>query len=144
MGLTQGRLVANSVAQKIPRAHCGQLRKPLHKPLGLCSFSNPRCTDENDASGAFELLGGHSEAVCRYAKRRSRSALTGEGPGLGSCSWQGEKLEASGSYILQHHVEIMRGVYKCTKSCADAQQCDRRRRRPSDVEEWVGRSAKTF
>lgn len=63
MGLTQGRFVANRIAQKIPRAHRGQLRKTLHEPLGLCALSNARRTDENDASGAFELLTGHSEAI---------------------------------------------------------------------------------
>ena len=63
MGLTQGRLVTDSIAQEIPRAHGGQLRETFHEPLGLCSFTNARRTDENDASGAFELPGGHSKAV---------------------------------------------------------------------------------
>lgn len=60
-GLTQGRFVANGIAQKIPRAHCGQLRESFHEPLGLRSFANAGRADENDASGTFELLGGHSE-----------------------------------------------------------------------------------
>ena len=69
IGHTQGGLVANGIAQEIPRAQCGQLGETLHEPLGLCSFANAGRTDENDASGAFELLGGHSRLICRYAER---------------------------------------------------------------------------
>ena len=69
MGLTQGRFVANGIAQKIPRAYGGQLGETFHESLGLCAFANARRTDEDDASGAFELLGGHSDAICRYAER---------------------------------------------------------------------------
>ena len=70
IGLTQRRFVANGIAQKIPRAYCGQLRETFHESLGLCPFANARRTDENDAGGAFELLGGHSDAIFRYAERR--------------------------------------------------------------------------
>lgn len=69
MGLTQWRFVANSIAQKIPGAHCGQLRETFHEPLGLCSFANARRTDENNASSAFELLSGHSEEVDEVGMR---------------------------------------------------------------------------
>ena len=64
MGLTQGRLVANGIAQEVPGAHGGQLRETFHEPLRLCSFTNARRTDENDASGVFEFPSGHSKAVC--------------------------------------------------------------------------------
>ena len=63
MGLTQGRLVTDSIAQEVPRAHGGQLRETFHEPLGLCPFTNARRTDENNASGTFELPDGHSKAV---------------------------------------------------------------------------------
>ena len=69
IGLTQGRLVTDSIAQEVPGAHGGQLREPFHEPLGLCSFTNARRTDENDASGAFELPDGHSKAVCTLGMR---------------------------------------------------------------------------
>lgn len=75
LGLTQGRFVANSIAQKIPGAHSGQLRKTFHEPLRLCPFSDARCTDENNASSAFELPSGHPESICRYAERKRPSAL---------------------------------------------------------------------
>ena len=75
MGLTQGRFVTDSIAQEIPGAHCGQLRETVHEPLGLCSFANARRTNENDASGAFEFLSGHSKAVCRYAEREEGQLL---------------------------------------------------------------------
>ena len=68
-GLTQGRLVTDSIAQEVPGAHGGQLRETFHEPLGLCSFTNARRTDENDASGAFELPGGHPKAVCTLGMR---------------------------------------------------------------------------
>ena len=35
-------------------------------------------------------------------------------PGVRNCWREGEKLEASGDYILQPHVEIARGMYICT------------------------------
>lgn len=69
IGLTQGRLVTDSIAQEVPGAHGRQLRETFHEPLGLCSFTDARRTDENDASGAFELLGGHSKAVCTLGMR---------------------------------------------------------------------------
>lgn len=42
-------------------------------------------------------------------------------PGLMSCSGQREKLEASGLYMLQPHVEVVKGMYICTKRSVDAQ-----------------------
>lgn len=65
MGLTQGRFVADGIAQEVPGAHGGQLWEPFHEALGLGSFADARGTDKNDAGGAFELLGGHSKAVCK-------------------------------------------------------------------------------
>lgn len=109
MGLTQGCFVADSIAQKVPRTHSGQLRKTFHEPFRLCSFTDARRTDQNDASGAFELLSGHSNAICRYAERTSTvGGLLEGGPDLRRCLWQREKLEASGRYILQPHDEIVK------------------------------------
>ena len=83
MGLTQGSLVTDGIAQEIARAHGGQLRETFHEPLGLGAFSNARRTDENDASGAFELLGGHSKVLCsRYAQWGSRYGWLERDPGV--------------------------------------------------------------
>ena len=95
MSVTQGRLVTDSNAQEVPGAHGGQLRETFHQPLGLCSFTNARRTDENDASGAFELPDGHSKAVCTLDMRsgvqgggsgieKPRSLAAGEARGSGS------------------------------------------------------------
>lgn len=123
MGLTQRRFVANSIAQKIPGAHCGQLRETFHEPLGLCPFANARRTDKNNTSSAFELFSGHSEEV-RYVGMRSgelRSALNGRIRVGRSCSWEREKLEASRLYILQPHIELVKGMYICTRIGVDTQ-----------------------
>ena len=60
-------MVADGIAQQIPRAHGGQLWETFHEPLGLGTFADARRTDEDDAGGAFELFGGHSRAGCKYA-----------------------------------------------------------------------------
>lgn len=81
------------------------MRETVHKPLGLCSFANARRTDENDASGAFEFLSGHSKAVCRVAEREEGQLLRRGGDlGLRSSKLLGD--------ILQPHVEII--VKICT------------------------------
>ena len=77
-GPTQRRLVANSIAQKIPRANGRQLRETLHETLSLRAFANARRTNEDDASGTFELLSGHTETICRYAERKKLLVAAGE------------------------------------------------------------------
>ena len=117
-GLTQGSFVADSIAQKIPGAHSGQLGKASHEPLGLSSFANARRTDENDASSAFELLGGHSKTLSRYAQQWSISAVRG-GSGL-LLVGRGGSSELLG-YRFELHFEVAKGMHICTKSGLEAQ-----------------------
>lgn len=137
MGLTQGRFVANGIAQKIPGAYCGQLGKPFHESLGLCAFANARRTDENNASGAFELLSGHSDGM------RSGSAFERGNPGFEKLlvgSRRSSKLQRLIYYSLM--LKIIRDVYICTDRC-----CRRRAQSSALGRRCVGsksKSAKTF